>query len=146
VHLMSDKQFSMMKPNAVLINTARGPIVDEPALIRALKAKRIAGAALDVFETIAAKEGRLDALVNNAACQVCKPLLETSAEEWDQVFTCNARSVFLSVKQAYPLLKSSGGAIVNVSSVHAVATSCGIAAYAASKGALLALTRAMALE
>src|SRR6185369_8746767 len=50
VHLMSDKQFSMMKPTAVLINTARGPIVDEPALVRALKAKRIAGAALDVFE------------------------------------------------------------------------------------------------
>jgi D-3-phosphoglycerate dehydrogenase len=50
IHLMSDKQFSMMKPNAVLINTARGPIVDEPALVRALKAKRIAGAALDVFE------------------------------------------------------------------------------------------------
>jgi D-3-phosphoglycerate dehydrogenase len=50
IHLMSDKQFSMMKPNAVVINTARGPIVDEPALIRALKARRIAGAALDVFE------------------------------------------------------------------------------------------------
>ncbi|HEX3359337.1 MAG TPA: SDR family oxidoreductase [Tepidisphaeraceae bacterium] len=99
-----------------------------------------------IFETIASKEGRLDALVNNAACQVCKPILETSAEEWDQVFSCNARSVFLSVKQAYPLLKKVGGAIVNVSSVHAVATSCGIAAYAASKGALLALTRAMALE
>jgi NAD(P)-dependent dehydrogenase (short-subunit alcohol dehydrogenase family) len=72
--------------------------------------------------------------------------LETSPEEWDQVFACNARSVFLSVKQAYPMLKKNGGAIVNVSSVHAVATSCGIAAYAASKGALLALTRAMALE
>ena len=99
-----------------------------------------------IFETIASKEGRLDALVNNAACQICKPILETTAEEWDKVFTCNARSVFLSVKQAYPLLKKSGGAIVNVSSVHAVATSCGIAAYAASKGALLALTRAMALE
>src|SRR5205814_6852325 len=58
----------------------------------------------------------------------------------------NVRSVFLSVKAAHPLLKESGGAIVNVSSVHAVATSAGIAAYAASKGALLALTRAMALE
>jgi NAD(P)-dependent dehydrogenase (short-subunit alcohol dehydrogenase family) len=99
-----------------------------------------------IFETITAKEGRLDALINNAACQVCKPFLETSPEEWDQVFACNARSVFLSVKQAYPMLKKNGGAIVNVSSVHAVATSCGIAAYAASKGALLALTRAMALE
>lgn len=50
VHLMSDKQFSLMKPLSVLINTARGPIVDEAALIRALRAKRIAGAALDVFE------------------------------------------------------------------------------------------------
>jgi D-3-phosphoglycerate dehydrogenase len=50
VHLMSDRQFSMMKPNGVLINTARGPIVDEAALARALRAKRIAGAALDVFE------------------------------------------------------------------------------------------------
>lgn len=99
-----------------------------------------------IFETIASREGRLDALVNNAACQVCKPILETTPEEWDQVFTCNVRSVFLSVKQAYSLLKKSSGAIVNVSSVHAVATSCGIAAYAASKGALLALTRAMALE
>jgi glucose 1-dehydrogenase len=99
-----------------------------------------------IFESIIAKEGRLDALVNNAACQICKPIMETSAEEWDQIFACNARSVFLSVKQAYPILKKCGGAIVNVSSVHAVATSCGIAAYAASKGALLALTRAMALE
>jgi D-3-phosphoglycerate dehydrogenase len=51
IHLMSDKQFSLMRPAAVVINTARGPVVDEPALVRALKAKRIAGAALDVFET-----------------------------------------------------------------------------------------------
>jgi D-3-phosphoglycerate dehydrogenase len=50
IHLISDKQFSMMKPSAVLINTARGPIVDEAALIRALKARRIGGAGLDVFE------------------------------------------------------------------------------------------------
>jgi NAD(P)-dependent dehydrogenase (short-subunit alcohol dehydrogenase family) len=99
-----------------------------------------------IFESIIAREGRLDALVNNAACQICKPVVETSAEDWDTIMACNVRSVFLSVKQAYPLLKASGGAIVNVSSVHAVATSCGIAAYAASKGALLALTRAMALE
>ena len=49
IHLMSDRQFSLMKPTAYLINTARGPIVDEPALF-APGAKRIAGAALDVFE------------------------------------------------------------------------------------------------
>lgn len=99
-----------------------------------------------IFEEIASKYGRLDALVNNAACQICKPIVETTAAEWDQIFACNVRSVHLSVAKAYPIIKKVGGAIVNVSSVHAVATSKHIAAYAASKGALLALTRAMALE
>lgn len=100
----------------------------------------------EIFERIAGKQGRLDALVNNAACQICKPILETTVEEFDQIMACNVRSIFVSVQQAWPLLKASGGAVVNVSSVHAIATSTGIAAYAASKGALLALTRAMALE
>jgi D-3-phosphoglycerate dehydrogenase len=49
-HLINNQTISMMQPHAVLINTARGPIVDEPALVTALQAKTIAGAALDVFE------------------------------------------------------------------------------------------------
>lgn len=90
---------------------------------------------------------RLDAVVNNAAMQITKPILQTSVEEWDAVMASNLRSVFLGTKLAHPLLvKAGGGAIVNVSSVHAVATSKDIAAYAASKGGLLALTRAMAIE
>jgi NAD(P)-dependent dehydrogenase (short-subunit alcohol dehydrogenase family) len=88
----------------------------------------------------------LDALVNNAAVQVAKPITETTVEEWDAVMASNLRSVFLGVKLAYPLLKSKGGAVVNISSVHAIQTSANIAAYAASKGGLLALTRAMAIE
>jgi len=89
----------------------------------------------------------LDALINNAAMQVAKPLIETTVEEWDAVMAANLRSVFLGVKLAYPLLKArDGGAVVNVSSVHAIQTSANIAAYAASKGGLLALTRAMAIE
>lgn len=91
--------------------------------------------------------GTLNALVNNAALQVTKPVLETSVEEWDAVMASNLRSVFLGVKLAQPLIKAGGGgAIVNVSSVHAVATSANIAAYAASKGGLLAFTRALAIE
>ncbi|MGB7258497.1 MAG: D-glycerate dehydrogenase [Pseudolabrys sp.] len=49
-HMISDKQFALMKPTAYIINTARGAIIDEAALVRALKKKKIAGAGLDVFE------------------------------------------------------------------------------------------------
>lgn len=100
-----------------------------------------------IFKQAESFTDTLDAVVNNAALQVAKPLVETTVEEWDAVMAANLRSVFLGVKLAYPLLKAgNGGAIVNVSSVHAVQTSANIAAYAASKGGLLALTRAMAIE
>jgi len=100
-----------------------------------------------IFKQARAYTDCLHALVNNAAIQISKPMLETSVEEWDAVMASNLRSVFLSVKLAHPLMKNAGGgAIVNVSSVHAIATSMNIAAYAASKGGLLALTRAMAIE
>jgi glyoxylate reductase len=49
-HLMSDAQFALMKPTAFVINTSRGPVIDEAALVRALKDKKIAGAGLDVYE------------------------------------------------------------------------------------------------
>ena len=100
-----------------------------------------------IFEKAKGFATSLDALVNNAALQVAKPLIETTVEEWDAVMNANLRSVFLAVKLAHPLLRSSNrSAIVNISSVHAVQTSANIAAYAASKGGLLALTRAMAIE
>ena len=100
-----------------------------------------------IFDKVSAVTDSLDALVNNAAMQVAKPLVETTVEEWDAVMNANLRSVFLGVKLAHPLLKARGGAaVVNVSSVHAIQTSANIAAYAASKGGLLALTRAMAIE
>lgn len=99
------------------------------------------------FEQIQTFTPVLDAVVHNAGLQIAKPLMETTLEEWDEVMTSNLRSVFYGTQLAYPLIKAAGGgAIVNVSSVHAVATSANISAYAASKGGLLALTRAMAIE
>jgi NAD(P)-dependent dehydrogenase (short-subunit alcohol dehydrogenase family) len=90
--------------------------------------------------------GRLDALVNNAAIQSAGPLAEMSAEAWDEVMASNLRSAYLTARHALPMLRAAQGSIVNVSSVHAIATSTRISAYAASKGGLVSLTRAMAIE
>lgn len=99
-----------------------------------------------VFDEISSYTNSIDALVNNAALQICKSIVDTSIEEWDTVFATNVRAAFLCSKNAYPLLQKNGGAIVNVSSVHAIATSNNIGAYTASKGALLSFTRAAAIE
>ena len=100
-----------------------------------------------IYEQAGAFSPTLNAVVNNAAVQVSKAIVDTTIEEWDMVMTSNLRSVFLGAKLAHPMLvRAGGGAIVNVSSVHAVATSVNVAAYAASKGGILALTRAMAIE
>ncbi|MCW5875540.1 MAG: SDR family oxidoreductase [Anaerolineales bacterium] len=90
--------------------------------------------------------GGLHALVNNAAVQLTKPLTETNPEEWDRVHAVNLRAPFLFTKALYSALQAARGAVVNVSSVHAEATSAEIGTYASTKGGLLALTRAMAIE
>ncbi len=100
----------------------------------------------EFFSWLCERHQQLHVLINNAAVQICKPLIEMTVHEWDTVMASNLRSIFLMTREAYPLIKAAGGAIVNVSSVHAVATSSDIAAYAASKGGVLALTRAMAVE
>ena len=86
----------------------------------------------------------LSCIINNAAVQVEKTLIDTTIEEWNRVFNVNVSSIFLITKYfTESLLK---GSIINISSVHALATSKGLASYAASKGAVSAFTRAMALE
>ncbi|GMR11346.1 MAG: 3-oxoacyl-ACP reductase FabG [Anaerolineae bacterium] len=100
----------------------------------------------DLFDELSKERGRLDALVNNAAILTAKPILETTDSDWNMIQRTNLEAVFRACKVAYPLLEKAAGAIVNVSSVHAMATSPNIGAYAASKGGVLALTRALALE
>ena len=98
------------------------------------------------FAKLSTAVDHVDVLVNNAAVALTKPLLETTVDEWDEVMATNARAALLCTQRAYPLMRSHGGAIVNVASVHAIATSLTKGAYSASKSALVALTRALALE
>lgn len=84
--------------------------------------------------------------MNHAALQLTKPLGDSISADWDLLLATNVRGPFLATQVASEMLKAAGDAIVNVGSVRAPPTSAGLAAYAASKGALLALTRAAALE
>lgn len=88
---------------------------------------------------------RVDALVNNAGVSLSRTLTETTIDDWDHVMGVNVRAAFVTTRCLVAALRGGGG-VVNVSSVHAVATTGQVTAYAASKGALLALTRAAALE
>jgi NAD(P)-dependent dehydrogenase (short-subunit alcohol dehydrogenase family) len=99
-----------------------------------------------VRDLVKEKENQVDALVNNAAVQICKPFTEMSLEDWDKVMDVNLKAPYFLVQQLYPFLKATKGAVVNVSSVHAIATSANISIYALSKGGLTTLTRALAIE
>lgn len=90
--------------------------------------------------------GRLDVLVNSAGIQRYGTVEETTEQEWDRLFEVNVKAMYLTSRAALPHLRQHGGAIVNVASVQAHASQSGVAAYTASKGAILALTRAMALD
>jgi NAD(P)-dependent dehydrogenase (short-subunit alcohol dehydrogenase family) len=97
-----------------------------------------------VLAAIADQE-HVTALVNNAAVQVAKSLADTTPEDWQATLDVNVRAAALLTQALVPRMVP-GAAIVNIASVHAVATSPGLAAYATSKGAVVALTRACALE
>lgn len=91
--------------------------------------------------------GTINILVNNAGIGVYKSVLETSSEEWDRCLGVNLKGVFLCSKYVIPhMQRAGGGAIINIASVHAVATVAGTAPYAASKGGVVALTRNMAID
>jgi glucose 1-dehydrogenase len=104
------------------------------------------GGRAELIDHVLSSHDRLDALVNNAAVPSDKPLLETADPDWAETFEVNVMAPFVLMRELYPLLKAAQGSVVNVASVHAVATSPNAAAYAASKAALVGLTRAAALE
>jgi NAD(P)-dependent dehydrogenase (short-subunit alcohol dehydrogenase family) len=94
---------------------------------------------------VAAGQGPVDWLVYSAGIQRYGNAVETPVEEWDLVQAVNARGAFLAAHFCVPRM-AAGGAIVHVSSVQGLSCQAGVAAYAASKGTIDALTRAMALD
>lgn len=109
--------------------------VSDPASVEAL-----VGAAVD-------RTGRVDVLMNNAGIGSTTSVLDATPEEWDRVFAVNARGVFLGVRAVLPHMLAQGrGAIVNTASIAGMVGLRGRASYCASKGAVIALTRQVAVE
>jgi meso-butanediol dehydrogenase / (S,S)-butanediol dehydrogenase / diacetyl reductase len=99
-----------------------------------------------IAETIS-KHERLDILFNNAGYGITGSVVETSEEDWDALMSVNVRGVYLGCKYAIPhMIKQGGGAIVNTASTTSTAGIKYRAAYVTSKGAVAAMTRAMALD
>ncbi|GGJ83926.1 SDR family NAD(P)-dependent oxidoreductase [Pseudomonas matsuisoli] len=91
--------------------------------------------------------GRLDILVNNAGIIINKPVVDMSRADWERIQAVNVTAAFLHSREAMKVMVPQGtGAIVNIASYAAFLAFPTIAAYAASKGALMQLTRTLALE
>jgi meso-butanediol dehydrogenase/(S,S)-butanediol dehydrogenase/diacetyl reductase len=109
-------------------------VADGPSVERAVEA------ALGRF-------GRIDAVHNNAGISApSKPLDETSEHEWDRLMAVNLKSVFWTTRAALPALKQSRGTILNTASMVGLIGQANHAVYSASKGAMITLTKSMALD
>jgi NAD(P)-dependent dehydrogenase (short-subunit alcohol dehydrogenase family) len=91
--------------------------------------------------------GKLDVLFNNAGIAIRKPVADLSEDEWDRCIDTNLKGVFLGSKSAIPeMIRGGGGSIINTASIYGVVGGRTRAAYSASKGGIVNLTRSMALD
>ena len=106
----------------------------------AAEARGLAGRAAELL-------GGLDVLVNNAGITMNQPFLETTVEEYDTIFNVNMRAMFFATQGAAEIMVGgAGGAVVNISSVHAYGAYVEHAVYASSKAAIIGFTRTLSLE
>jgi NAD(P)-dependent dehydrogenase (short-subunit alcohol dehydrogenase family) len=99
-----------------------------------------------LIERTVAAYGRLDVLVNNAGVELARKVTDTSQAEWDRLMNVNLKGVFLCSRAAIPVMQRNGGVIVNVASELGLVGGSEIAAYCASKGGVVQLTKAMAVD
>ncbi|HVL52809.1 MAG TPA: SDR family oxidoreductase [Vitreimonas sp.] len=128
-------------------DTAAGIVADGGRAV-AIQADVTAAAQVDAAVTRVVEElGRLDILVNNAAIDVKGSITTGTEDDWDRCFAVNVKGVFLCSRAAVPhLTAAGGGSIVNHASVAGLVGVQDLAAYCASKGAVVSLTRAMAVD
>lgn len=101
----------------------------------------------DAVAVAIAAFGRLDAVVTSAGIQRYGDVIDTTPEAWDEVVSVNLRAVYLTVRAAMPHLRlSTQGSVTIVASVQGTASQRNVVAYSATKGALLAFTRALAVD
>jgi len=99
-----------------------------------------------ISETLASF-GRLDVLVNNAGIELSRKITDTSEADWDRLLDVNLKGVFLCTKATVPVMqRQGGGVIVNVASELGLVGGSKIAAYCASKGAVVQFTKALAID
>ncbi|MCX5496612.1 SDR family oxidoreductase [Kaistia dalseonensis] len=135
-------------PDVGALERAAADLVAIGATVRTVQGDVASGPSVaGLVDTIECAFGRLDIIVNSAAIQPYGTV-ETMAEaDWDRVLAVNLKGIYLTGHYGIPLMRAGGGgAIVNVASVQGIACQTNVAAYVASKGAALALTRAMALD
>ena len=128
--------------NASLIE----PVYDDPGVISIIGDVSDPEGAQRLVGEAAERLGKLNILVNNAGIELEATIEHTSPDEWDRVMAVNAKGPFLCSKFALPHLRRTRGVIVNTASVDAFWGEPELAAYCASKGAVLALTRCLALD
>ena len=101
------------------------------------------------FAEVVQREGRLDILVNNAGISHVGNILETSADDWDRVMGVNARGVFLCTREGLRQMlaqEPGGGSIINIASVAGMIAVDRRFPYSASKGAVISITRSVAID
>lgn len=120
---------------------------DDPSGMRSFVADLSDASAIeDLASQISAVEPRVDVLVNNAGIEIDLPFEKVDVHVFDQVIAVNLRAPLLMTQALSPLFPSTGGAIINISSIHANHAFPNAIPYACSKAGLLALTRNLALE
>ena len=103
--------------------------------------------AVELMDRVERDHGRLDVLVNAAGIEIEKTVEHTSLDEWNRIFAVNVTGTFLTSKHALPLMRrAGGGSIINFGSYDGFIADPNLAAYCATKGAVHALTRAMACD